>query len=170
MGLYSRTTGFVEKELDETFLIGSRVSKNSAPVHFLGNVDELNSNIGLVKAMIPDEDYKEFLEGIQKNMMKIMSHISNIENEGYFLTKDDIIILENEIDAIKTKVSVQTQFVLPGHNVLSAQIHIARTVARRAERYFYAIDNPLLCRQAGIYLNRISLYLFILSQMYSISC
>ena len=170
MGLYSKTIGFIEKEQDETSLFGSKVSKNSASVHFLGNADELNSHIGLVKAMLSDEDQKKFLEGIQKNIMKIMSHVSNVANEGHFLTKDDIIILENEISALKTKVSALSQFVLPGNNVLEAQIHIARTVARRAERRFYAIDEPQLCRQAGIYLNRLSDYLFFLSQMYSIKC
>jgi cob(I)alamin adenosyltransferase len=170
MGLYSKTTSLIEKEPDQTSLIGSRISKNSTPVHFLGTADELNSYIGLVKAMLTDEEQKQFLEVIQKNIMKIMSHVSNIENEGYFLTKDDVINLQNEIDSQKTKVSGLSKFVIPGHNVMEAQIHIARTIARRAERRFHAIDDFQLCRQAGIYLNRLSDYLFILSQMYSIKC
>jgi ATP:cob(I)alamin adenosyltransferase len=144
------------------------VAKNDASINFLGAADELNSHLGLVKAMLLVKEQKQFLEGIQKNIMKTMSHVSDIENEGYFLTEDDITVLQNEIDGLKTKLSAQSQFVLPGNNVLEAQIHIARTVARRAERHFYAVDEHELCRQAGIYLNKLSDYLFVLTQIYTV--
>jgi cob(I)alamin adenosyltransferase len=165
MGLYSRTINLIE---GETSIVGSKVAKNGTSIHFLGAADELNSHLGLVKAMLFDKEQKQFLERIQKNLMKMMSHISNIANGGYFLTENDITILENETNGLKTKLQELSQFVLPGNNVLEAQIHIARTVARRAERRFYAVDEPQLCRQAGTYLNRLSDYLFILSQMYTI--
>jgi ATP:cob(I)alamin adenosyltransferase len=166
MGLYSKAKDFIQ---GETFIFGSKVSKNDASIHFLGAADELNSHLGLVKAMLFEKEQKQFLERIQKNIMKLMSHISNIANEGFFLTEDDINILENETSGLKEKLSRLSQFVLPGNNVLEAQIHIARTVARRAERRFYSVDEPQLCRQAGIYLNRLSGYLFVLSQIYTIN-
>jgi cob(I)alamin adenosyltransferase len=169
MGLYSKTIELIQKKLGETSLFGNKLSKNSASVNFFGAADELNSHIGLVKAMLSDKEQKQFLEEIQKSLMKMMSHISDIKNESYFLTKDDINILENEISALKTKLPAQSQFVLPGHSVLEAQIHIAGTVARKAERYFYTVEEPQLCRQAGIYLNRLSEYMFVLSQIYAIN-
>jgi cob(I)alamin adenosyltransferase len=169
MGLYSKTAELIQREPGETSIFAGKVSKNSAPVHFLGAADELNSHLGLVKAMFYDKEQKRFLEAIQKNIMKLMSHVSDISNEGYFLTENDITILENEINSLKTKLPQLTQFVLPGHSVLDAQIHIARTTARKAERRFYAVKEPQLCPQAGIYLNRLSDYLFILSQIYTIN-
>jgi cob(I)alamin adenosyltransferase len=166
MGLYSRTKELIQKKPGKTSIAG--VAKNDASIHFLGDADELNSHLGLVKAMIFDKEHKQFLEGIQKNIMKLMSHAANISNEGYFLTEDDITILNNEINGLKTKLPEQSQFVLPGFNALEAQIHIARTVARKAERRFYDVDEPQLCRQAGIYLNRLSDYLFFLSQIFAV--
>ena len=168
MGLYSKTNDLIQREPGKTSIIGSRAAKNSAPVHFLGAVDELNSHLGLVKAMLPDKEHKQFLEGIQRNIMKLMSHAANISDKGYLLTENDITVLENEINGLKTKLPGQSQFVLPGYNALEAQIHIARTVARRAERRFYDVDEPKLCRQAGIYLNRLSDYLFFLSQIFAV--
>jgi cob(I)alamin adenosyltransferase len=168
MGLYSKTIDLIQNEPGETSISGSTVQKNDASIHFLGDADELNSHIGLVKAMLFDKEQKLFLEEIQKNIMKVMSHISDITNESYFLAEDDVNVLVNEIDGLKTKCLVLSQFVLPGNNVLEAQIHIARTVARRAERGFYTVEKSGLSLQAGIYLNRLSDYLFILSQIYSI--
>jgi ATP:cob(I)alamin adenosyltransferase len=168
MGLYSKTRDLLQKEPGETSIVGNKVNKNSAPINFLGDADELNSHLGLVKAMLFENDQKQFLERIQKNIMKLMPHISDITNEDYLLTEDEINILENEINDLKLKFPQQSQFALPGNNVLEAQIHIARAVARRAERHFYDVDKSQICRQAGIYLNRLSDYLFVLSQLYAV--
>jgi cob(I)alamin adenosyltransferase len=164
MGLYSKTRGYILKKQKETYISnGVKVLKNAASVHFLGTADELNSHLGLVKAILQDEDQKQFIEGIQKNIMKLMSHVSDITNEDYFLTYDDVNILENETVRLNEKLPEQLQFVLPGRNAVEAQIHIARTVARRAERHFSAVDEQLLSPQAGAYLDKLSNYLFALS-------
>jgi cob(I)alamin adenosyltransferase len=166
MGLYSKTKDYVLKKQKETYISGGvKVLKNAASVHFLGTADELNSHLGLVKAILQDEDQKQFIEGIQKNIMKLMSHVSDITNENYFLTDDDVNILEDETGRLNAKLPEQSQFVLPGRNAVEAQIHIARTVARRAERHFSAIDERRLCPQAGSYLDKLSSYLFVLSHI-----
>jgi len=171
MGLYSKAWDYVLKKQKETYISnGVKVLKDDASVNFLGTADELNSHLGLVKAVLTDEKQKQFIEGIQKNIMKLMSHVSDITNEEYFLTDDDVVVLENETGRLDAKLPKQRQFVLPGRNAVEAQIHIARTVARRAERCFFAVDEQRLCPQAGAYLDKLSNYLFVLSHISIVFC
>jgi len=153
-------------DLGETCVLnGKKVSKNDILIHFLGETDELNSRLGLVKAMHPDGGIRRFIEEIQKKIMKLMSHISDIENEKYFFTEDEIAVLENEIDKLSEKINKPLQFVIPGKDIPEAQIHLARTAARKTERMFFAVNEQYsLCQKTGAYLNRLSDYLFVLSQ------
>jgi len=145
-------------------LNGQRVSKNDAVIHFIGTADELNSHLGLVKAMLHGDEERQFIENIQKKLMKLMSHSCDPANEKYFFTEDEVSVLEKESARLSQQLSKQ-QFVLPGRSITEAQIHIARTVARRTERLFFAANEKRqLCPKAGAYLNRLSGYLFVLSQ------
>ncbi|MCL2412299.1 MAG: cob(I)yrinic acid a,c-diamide adenosyltransferase [Treponema sp.] len=148
---------------------GLDFSKNDAVIHFLGTLDELNSHLGLVKALLADESASNFVEKIQMNLVKIMSYVSFLpkSNEKYLITDDDIFVLENEIDCCSERFEEIKDFILPGKTVTEAQIQIARTVSRRAERLFFAVNesnkhNLLLCQKIGVYLNRLSDYLFVL--------
>jgi cob(I)alamin adenosyltransferase len=156
-------------DLGETSVLnGGRVSKNDLLIHFLGETDELNSRLGLVKVMFQGDDVCQFIEEIQKKLMKLMSHVSDIENEKYFFKEDEITVLENEIDKLNEKTGEQLNFVIPGKNITEAQIHLARTSARKTERIFFAVNEQYsLCKNAGAYLNRLSDYLFVLSQYHS---
>lgn len=150
-------------------LSGRSVSKNSCLIHLLGTVDELNSHLGLVKAMLADTKTRmpdcRFVESIQKNLMKLMSHVSDEKESKYFFSKDDVTILEKEIDALSERIPKSNKFVMPGTSITEAQIQIARTTARRAERFFTsAAEEQPLCPNVGAYLNRLSDYLFVLSQ------
>jgi len=148
----------------ETKLLNGRtVSKNSPEIHLIGAVDELNSHLGLVKALLND-DNRQFMEETQKNLMKLMSHVSDTKNEKYFFTEEENIRLEKETEKLTAALPKRAQFVIPGRNVIEAQIHIARTIARRAERLFTAVnENDLLCPNTGVYLNKLSGYLFVLA-------
>ena len=148
---------------ETTVLSGKKISKDDALVHFLGTVDELNSHLGLVKTLLPDKETRQFLEQIQKNLMKLMSHVYNNKNEEYFFCEDDVSVLEKEIEKLKNKLPELTGFVIPGRNTTEAQIHITRTITRRAERMFIPVSEQL-SPNAGIYLNKLSDYLFILLQ------
>jgi cob(I)alamin adenosyltransferase len=161
MKIYSKTG-----DLGETSALnGGRISKNDLLVHLLGETDELNSRLGLVKAMHTDDNVCQFIEEIQKKLMKLMPHICDIENEKYFFSEDEITVLENEIDRLSEKTDSLIQFVIPGKSIAEAQIHLARTAARKTERIFFAIKEQYsLCQNAGAYLNRLSDYLFVLSQ------
>ena len=173
MGLYSKLNKIELKGRGETSLFnGERISKNSTLINFIGTVDELNSHLGLVKALLSaenqGEDHRQFIEEIQKNLMKLMSHVSDTSDERYFFNQNDVIVLEKEIGRLSAKLPKQSKFVIPGHNVFETQIHIARTVARRAERSFFAVDELRLCQYSGIFLNKLSDYLFLLSQNFTI--
>ncbi|MCL2244685.1 MAG: cob(I)yrinic acid a,c-diamide adenosyltransferase [Treponema sp.] len=157
-------------------LYGQRVSKNDMSMHLIGAADELNSHLGLIKAMLSNVDIRRFIEGIQINLMKLMAHVSDIDNNKYLFSSDEVEVLEREIDKLSRgetsgpgmepeKTNKRFELVLPGKNMTEAQIHIARTVARRAERLFFAVNEKKpLCKIAGAYLNRLSDYLFVLSQ------
>jgi len=158
-------------------LSGREVSKNSAEIHFIGTADELNCHLGLIKAVIANEDVWQFsgkstgvfLERIQKNIGLIMSHVSDIKNSNFFLPPDEVADLEKEIDRLYANIPKQKTLVLPGKNIIEAQIQIGRTIARRAERMFFAAAQTQPFRQeAGAYLNRLSDYLFVLSQQESL--
>jgi len=144
---------------------GDRVSKNAPIIHLLGTADELNSYLGLIKVMLSDENCRQFLEEIQKNLMKLMAYVSNFKDDKYLPSNDDIETLERETKRLSEKLPEQSKFVIPGKSIIEAQIHIARTAARRTERLFAAADEEKpLNPKAGVYLNRLSDYLFILSQ------
>ena len=166
MSVYDKTGGDGKTSL----LNGNTVSKNSAQIHFEGAADELNSRLGLVKAMITDNVVQDFLEDIQKTLMIIMAHVSDPLNAQYYLPKNKITVLEKEIDRLSQKLPKELQFIIPGKNILEAQIHIARTAARTAERMYVAIIEQqeslsgALCENALSYLNKLSGYLFFLSQ------
>ncbi|MDR0323534.1 MAG: cob(I)yrinic acid a,c-diamide adenosyltransferase [Treponema sp.] len=146
-------------------LDGQRISKNNDLIHLIGTADELNSHLGLVKAMYDGKETKQFIEKIQKDIMKLMSHVSDLKNENYFFSKGDTDVFEKEIDSLSAGQRNLNQFVLPGSSAMEAQIHITRTIARRTERLFYALDDrQMLCQYAGAYLNKLSDYLFVLSQ------
>jgi len=144
--------------------------KNDPVYHFIGSVDELNSHLGLVKSILPinDSTTVNFITCIQKNLMKIMSFIS-LNDELYSLSDSDVDILQKETNRLKDITPKQHSFVLPGKNITEAQIHITRTVTRRAERMYYALyetegqTTPMFCQIISDYLNKLSDYLFILS-------
>ncbi|MCL2230631.1 MAG: ATP:cob(I)alamin adenosyltransferase [Treponema sp.] len=162
---------------ETTNLNGFKTSKNDDLIHFIGTADELNAYLGLVRAMIANEDAwqvswhrsVQFIERIQKNMMKMMSHVSDSRNEKFFFSVNDVTDMENEINRLQGALPKQYKFNVPGKNIIEAQIQIARTIARRAERMYAAIyEEKTLCPNAGAYLNRLSDYLYFLSQQESL--
>ena len=151
---------------ETSLLNGQNIFKSDDIIHFIGTADELNSHLGLIKALLSDKESKQFLEEVQKNIMRIMSHASDPSNEKYFLSGDESAVLEKETDKISAKLPELSQFILPGRCVTEAQIHITRTIARRAERLFMAVNSAqTFCLQTGVYLNKLSDYLFALSRL-----
>jgi cob(I)alamin adenosyltransferase len=162
---------------ETTDLSGNKMSKNNVAVHLVGAIDELNSHLGLIKAMLShDETWQftwqyacKFIERTQRNLMKLMSHVSDCVNEKYWFCETEVIELDKEISRLQRNLPKNYKFVLPGANVLEAQIQIGRTVARRTERLFAAANEEYkLCAKAGAYINKLSDYLYFLSQQESL--
>lgn len=142
-------------------LNGSRVPKTNERIELNGTIDELNSAIGLAKVLVCS-DMKDTLEKIQRNLMTIMSGAADPTNRQFRFDEHETEKLEYKIDAMEDKFPRQKDFVLYGGCELSARFDMARSIARRAERRFYALHQKYGAdRKALTYLNRLSDFLYI---------
>ncbi len=161
MNLYTKKGDTGETSLAKL----QKVPKSDDRIQLLGSIDELTCHLGMVKA---NEDRKEILfqiEKIQKNLTLIMAGIADQYNTEYRLPETEILSIEQEIDRLETAFPRKKEFVLPGGNRYSAQIDIARTVARRAERWLCIVDRKFNAEPAvKKYMNRLSDYLYILAR------
>lgn len=151
-----------------TSLIGGRVFKDHARVEAYGTLDELNAFVGKAVSEIDDErlqDIKEDLIKIQHEIFDGGSDLSVIlpeKERKYRLEEDAITYLEEKIDALTEEAPELEYFILPGGSTIAASLHVARTIARRAERQIVTLMNeeddvPALVLQ---YVNRLSDYFF----------
>lgn len=139
---------------------GSRVAKDAPLVALIGEIDELNSWIGVVRAHGPGPDIEATLEGVQHDLFDFGGALSM---PGFAVLSDrHVLRLDEAVATLNEGLAPLRDFVLPGGAPLVAWLHIARTVARRAERLAVAVarddDGLALALQ---YLNRLSDYLFI---------
>lgn len=160
----------------ETSLLGgTRVAKCHERVEAYGNIDELNSFIGLIRDQDIHEHYREVLIRIQENLFVAEALIArDPEKETRnlpSLTQDDILLLEHEIDAMNDGLPPLTNFILPGGHPAVSCCHIARTVCRRAERSVIRLNllNPVEDIIIQL-LNRLSDYLFVLARRTGFDC
>ena len=148
-----------------------RIPKNDPRFALLGDLDELNAHIGLAKAMAEHQTSVDiaFWETIQTCIIRLSSHVYDTHNTSYFLTAQDIAALEEKIDGhmgASMPGSRLGQFVLPGRSVLSAQLDVCRTVARRCERRLTTVNQTHpLDGYAQMYVNRLSDYFFAVAQV-----
>lgn len=161
MKLYTKTG-----DKGQTSIIGGRVSKDDLRVETYGTVDELNAFIGRAiceLATAPFADIKKDLVIIQHELFDCGGDLANVTPERvYKLQESSITRLEQRIDALSEEAPALQRFILPGGTVAAAELHIARTVARRAERQMVTLmqatdDVPVIVQR---YLNRLSDYLF----------
>ncbi len=144
---------------------GSRVSKASALMTAIGDVDEANSLIG-VAAVLAEGDMRARLTVIQNDMFDLGADIATPDGdfgwEPLRVTPPQVARLEAEIDALNAHIPPLNSFVLPGGSPLAAALHVARAASRRAERSAVAAhaETPLNA-PALAYLNRLSDWLFV---------
>ncbi len=154
----------------ETSLLGgTRVAKSHERVEAYGNLDELNSFIGLVRDHEIDPHYREVLIRVQEQLFVAEARVAfdpeTPARELPSMDEDDILRLENEIDAMNESLPSLGNFILPGGHPVVSACHIARTVCRRAERSLIRLNqtspvDPVIIR----FLNRLSDYLFVLAR------
>ena len=158
---------------------GERVAKHDPRVEAYGTVDEANSTIGLARhavraAKLTDlwrTDADAMLARIQNDLFDLGADLCTVEGKGrkgekaLRIVAAQVTRLEKEIDAMNAELAPLASFILPGGSEASAWLHLARTVARRAERCMTALAarqpvNP----EAIKYINRLSDHLFVLAR------
>ena len=150
---------------------GRRVPKNDGRVEAYGDVDELNSVLGVVRAEGVDADVDALLADIQLELFDIGAELSTDPDKLHKLTvpkisEGQVERFEHAIDKAETELTPLTAFVLPGGSKAAALLHHARTVCRRAERRIVALSQAESVRPEVIrYVNRLSDLLFTLARL-----
>jgi len=143
---------------------GSRVSKASARMAAIGDVDEANAAVGVAIATLGEPGLAGQLRLIQNELFDLGADIATPgEIEGALrIISQQVERLEGEIDAINAELSPLTSFILPGGSPEVAALHLARTIVRRAERSAVALaESEQINPHALAYLNRLSDHLFV---------
>ena len=152
----------------ETSLVGGkRVSKASPRVDAYGDVDELNSIIGVARAHLSDPEVDDALGLLQNDLFTVGADLASpLDIEVPRVKGSFVKTLEEMSDAFLSELEPLKEFILPGGSRAGATLHLARTVARRAERRIVALAeveeiNP----EVIVYVNRLSDLLFILARV-----
>jgi cob(I)alamin adenosyltransferase len=146
---------------------GSRVSKLDTRIAAFGTSDELNSAIAVVLAGDCPPSIREVLVRVQNELFDLGADLSvPVEREGRLrVTQAQIDTLEADCDRFNADLPELKSFVLPGGSEAAAQLHVARTICRRAEREaLVAADTEQVNPLTVVYLNRLSDLLFILAR------
>ena len=142
----------------------TRVSKDSLRVHAMGDVDELNSNIGVLLC-------EELPEGVRELLVEVQHQLFNLGGElcipGFELLKPEAVaLLDSALEQHNASLPRLAEFILPAGSRAASLAHVCRTVARRAERAVVALDKAeTLNESPRQYLNRLSDLLFVLSRV-----
>jgi cob(I)alamin adenosyltransferase len=142
----------------------TRVSKDSLRVHAMGDVDELNSHIGLLLCEELPADVRTLLVEIQHQLFNLGGELSI---PGYELLKAEAVAaLDDALARYNAQLPRLQEFILPAGNRAASQAHVCRTVARRGERALVALGLQDPLREAPRqYLNRLSDLLFVLARV-----
>ena len=142
---------------------GSRVDKFNSRIESLGNIDELNSIIGIVLTEKIPNDMKAILERVQHDLFDIGGELS-IPNH-MVIDEKKIDFLENSLDKMNNDLQPLKEFILPGGSRISSYCHLARTVCRRVERNLFKLAQSDKVNEASLkYVNRLSDMLFVLAR------
>ncbi len=163
------TTGLVD---------GSRVSKSSALMQAIGDVDEANSAIGLAVIALGDQPMAAALTRIQNDLFDLGADLAapaGADEAGADdFTPSEMVLrivpsqverLEREIDAMNAHLAPLRSFILPGGSAEAAALHLARAISRRAERSAVGASETQRLNPAALaYVNRLSDFLFVASR------
>ncbi|MBS0193001.1 MAG: cob(I)yrinic acid a,c-diamide adenosyltransferase [Proteobacteria bacterium] len=143
---------------------GSRTPKDSLRVSAYGTIDELNCAIGVVLAVELPEAVRECLIAVQHQLFDLGGELCIPGHAAIF--DADITRLEQRLDAFNADLPPLKEFILPGGGIAAAHCHLARTIARRAERATVTLAREESVRaQAVHYLNRLSDLLFVIARV-----
>jgi cob(I)alamin adenosyltransferase len=165
--IYTRTG-----DKGETGLFGGgRVRKDDPRVEAYGEVDELNACLGAAESFVDDAEIKGWIRRVQDELFVLGAELATPDPEAVKkqivpVGADQIAWMEGLIDRVDDEVEPLKSFILPGGHPGAAQLHLARTVCRRAERRVITFGAETPVRQdVVIYLNRLSDLLFTLARL-----
>lgn len=152
----------------ETRLFNVSVSKSDHSVESLGNLDELNSFLGVCISLSENKLINGLLGRVQKDLLsigsQIASHVSHHE-QYTVVTKESISFLEKNISEIEKQLPELRRFILPNGTQLASMLHVARSVCRRTERRLVELsEHSKLDENILAYVNRLSDLLFSLAR------
>jgi cob(I)alamin adenosyltransferase len=155
----------------ETSLLGGqRVPKYDARPETYGTLDEASSALGVARAATNNTNIKEIILSVQKDLLTMGAELSSqpedIQKLGRRIGAGDVQRLEKIIDELQENVTLKNEFIYPGETIISAQIDMARTIIRRAERKAARLKADGLVNNVEIhkYLNRLADMLFVLAR------
>ncbi len=155
----------------ETDLLGGiRVPKDDERIEAYGTIDELNSFIGLAKTMLrEDKEVAEILSRIQGHLFKLGSELASLgtkaEGRTPCIVEEDLRFLEENVERMESTLPPLRLFIFPGGTTEAAILHIARAIARRAERRLTTLMRRYDVRPINLsYINRLSTLLFTLAR------
>ena len=142
----------------------TRVSKSSLRVHAMGDVDELNSQLGVLLCEDMPPDVRSLLVEIQHQLFNLGGELSI---PGFQLLKPEAVLaLDEALEHYNNALPRLQEFILPAGTRAASLSHVCRTVARRAERSVVALESQEVLRDAPRqYLNRLSDLLFVLARV-----
>lgn len=148
------TTGLADK---------SRVSKDHPRVEAIGDIDELNSQIGLLLTEMLPEEMRDLLTQVQHHLFDLGGELAMPAFTG--ITQEKVLVLDDAIEKQNTSLPPLKEFVLPGGSRASSLAHVCRAVCRRAERRVVGLArNEKVSPLTVQYLNRLSDLLFVLAR------
>lgn len=167
MKIYTRTGD----DGSTALFAGGRVSKHHLRVECYGTVDELNSALGLARALQPLAPTDGRLHTVQRQLFNLGADLATpLDAPTNYIVRvpaEDVAWLEAEIDAMTAELPELRAFILPGGTPAAAQIHVARTICRRAERLIVELKSHQgehVSEPALTYINRLSDFFFVASR------
>jgi cob(I)alamin adenosyltransferase len=164
--IYTRTG-----DRGETGLVGgARIPKDSLRVEAYGNVDELNSVLGIVRAFLNDSELDNLLAELQRDLFVVGADLASTPDAQQRnlprISSEKITAMERTIDRFEAELQPLKAFILPGGGVAGSLLHNARTVARRAERRIVTLSKSEPVNEHLVpYMNRLSDLLFVVARV-----
>ncbi|MDR1090968.1 MAG: cob(I)yrinic acid a,c-diamide adenosyltransferase [Prevotella sp.] len=149
---------------------GQRIDKDDIRIEANGCLDELNSMLGVVRACLPEKhEFDHILFSVQTEIMVVMSHVATPsavrEKNPNKLNEEMVAFCEQLIDQFTEKLEDSRFFILPGGNLVSSHLQLARTIARRSERRLWTLNRkdevPVTILR---FINRLSDLLFVMAR------
>lgn len=150
---------------------GQRVEKDDIRIEANGTLDELNAELGLLRVLAGEgHEWQGMLYRIQRSLMIVMSHVATpdaLRSQNPNVLPEGLdVYCEQQMDEMNAKIThPSAYFILPGGNLLSAHCHMARTIARRAERRLWTLNRiDRLPQEILRFVNRLSDLLFVMAR------